>query len=96
MVGTVPQPGNLSMSDLADHLTQKEQLNITQLTALTVDPAAGVQRNLATFIQQPNQLGALSICQQGAASSGTKLFSTTAYISGTKTDIDVYRLQLAD
>ncbi len=95
MVGTVPEPGNLSMSDLASLLTTKEQLNFTQLTALTADAAAGATRNLATFIAQANQLGALTICAKGAASLGTKLFSTTAFISGTKTDIDVYRLDAA-
>ncbi|MGD0521246.1 MAG: hypothetical protein ABSA48_08335 [Terracidiphilus sp.] len=83
------------MSDLAALLTEKEQLNFTQLTALTVDPSAGTKRNLATFIDQPNQLGALSICASGAASVGTKVLSTTAYVSGSQTKIDVYRLPLA-
>ncbi len=90
-VGTVPQPGDLSMGDLADRLTQKEQDNFTQLTGLTMDSTAGVQRNLATFIAQDNQLGQLAIVARDTASVGTKLFSTTAYILGAPTAVDVYR-----
>jgi hypothetical protein len=92
MVGTVPAPGDLSKSDLAAWLTEKEQLDFTQLTALTVDPAEDKKRNLATFIDQPDQLGPLSIIADGEASGGTKLLSTTAYVSGKQTKIDVYRL----
>jgi hypothetical protein len=96
MVGTVPVPGNLSMSDLAAWLTDKEQLNFTQLTALAIDPAGGSTGNLGTFIAQANQLGALSIVAAGAPApaQGTKVLSTTAYIGGKQTKIDVYRLAL--
>jgi len=91
MVGTIPAPGNLTMDGLAAALTRNEQ-DFSQLTTLTVDPAAGAKGNLATFIAQDNQLGSLSICASGAASQGTKILSTTAYISGAQTKIDVYRL----
>ncbi len=90
-VGIVPQPGDLSMGDLADRLTQKEQDNFTQLTALSADPTAGVLRNLATFILTDKQSGQLAIVARDAASAGTKLFSTTAYILGAQTQVDVYR-----
>jgi hypothetical protein len=79
------------MDGLAAALTRNEQ-DFSQLTTLTVDPAAGAKGNLATFIAQDNQLGSLSICASGAASQGTKILSTTAYISGAQTKIDVYRL----
>jgi hypothetical protein len=94
MVGTVPVPGNLSMSDLADWLTEGEQSNFTQLTALAADPVGGATRNLGTFISQANQLGALAIVAAGttAPAQGTKVLSATAYISGAQTKIDVYRL----
>jgi predicted esterase YcpF (UPF0227 family) len=95
MLGTIPAPGDLSMLDLGGYLTTKEQLNFAQLTALTVDPAAGSTRNMATYIDQPAQLGAITIVAKGASSEGTKILSTTAFISGTKTDIDLYRLPLA-
>lgn len=95
MAGTLPAPGDKSMLDLAGYLTQKEQLDFLQLTALTVDPAPAANRNLATYINQDAQLGALAIVAQAAASQGTRILSTTAYISGTKTDIDVYRLPLS-
>lgn len=83
------------MLDLGGYLTEKEQLNFAQLTALVVDPAAGAVRNMATYIDQPAQLGAISIVAKGAASNGTKILSTSAFISGTKTDVDIYRLPLA-
>jgi len=92
MLGTVPVGGNYSMSDLADLLTAQEQLDQSQVTALTVDTAVGSKGNLVTFISQPNQLGCLAICASEATSSGTKVLSTTAYISGAQTKIDVYRL----
>jgi hypothetical protein len=94
MVGTSPVSGDLSMDNLAATLTGEEQSQFEQLTALVVDPA--VARNLATFISQPKQLGELSICASGAASTGTKLLSTTAYVSGKQTKIDVYRLPLGN
>jgi hypothetical protein len=92
MAGTVPVAGNLTMVNLAATLTSNEQLNFEQLTGLAVDPAAA--RNLATFISQPAQLGGLAICASGASQTGTKVISTTAYVSGTQTKIDVYRLPL--
>jgi hypothetical protein len=81
------------MEVLAATLTRNEQ-DFAQLTALTVDPAASAHRNLATFIAQDDQLGELAICASGTASSGTKVLSTTAYVSGKQTTIDVYRLPL--
>jgi hypothetical protein len=93
MVGTIPVSGSLTMEGLAATLTKNEQ-DFTQLTALGVDTAAGSQGNLATFIAQDNQLGALAVVASKAASHGTKVLSTTVYIGGTKTSIDVYRLSL--
>lgn len=93
MVGTIPVSGGFTMDALAAALIRNEQ-NFTQLTALGIDPASGATGNLATFIAQDNQLGALSICASGATSEGTKILSTTAYISGKQTKIDVYRLAL--
>jgi hypothetical protein len=94
MAGTIPvDDGNLSMDDLAATLTSQEQLAFEQLTVLTIDPAK--PRNLATFIDQPNQVGKLAIVAKDAASQGTKILSTTAFVSGAKTDIDVYRLPLS-
>lgn len=92
MAGTYPVDGNLSMANLAATLTSKEQLEFLQLTGLAVDPAQA--RNMATFINQNNQLGKLTIVAKGATSQGTKILSTTVYISGTKTDVDIYRLPL--
>ena len=92
MAGTIPADGNLTMDGLAASLTSEEQLGFEQLTALTADTTA--TRNLATFINQDKRLGALTIVASGATSQGTKLLSTTAYVSGTQTKIDVYRLTL--
>ena len=91
MVGINPVPSNLSMEDLAATLTNEEQLGFERLTALAADPAQ--PRNLATFVADPTQLGALSICASGSPSSGDKVLSTTAYSSGALTKIDVYRLK---
>jgi hypothetical protein len=90
MAGTVPVSGDLTMDDLAATLTRRDQSAFEQVTALTIDPAQ--TRNLVTTVSQPQQLGALSICAAGASSQGTKILSTTAYISGTKTNINLYRL----
>ena len=90
MVVTFPVAGNLSTQDLAATLTSAEQLNFEQLTALTFDTTQA--RNLATFISQSNQLGKLAIVAKGAASQGTKILSTTVYISSAKMGINVYRL----
>jgi hypothetical protein len=92
LAGTFPVSGDLAMDDLAAALTSEEQLGFEQLTGLAIDSTKA--RNLATFTNSPNQLGALSICASGAAAKGTKLFSTTAYVSGKQTKIDVYRLPL--
>jgi hypothetical protein len=94
MVGTKPIAGTYQMGDLANILTSQEQLDYTQVTALTMDTASGSQGNLVTFITQPKQLGRLSICASGVTSQGTKIFSTTIYINGTQTAVDVYRLPL--
>jgi len=61
------------------------------LTALAVDPAQ--PRNLATFVADPAQLGALLICASGSTGSGDKILSTTAYVSGAPIKIDLYRLK---
>lgn len=90
MAGTTPVPGDLTMVDLAAALTRREQLAFEQVTALTIDSTQ--VRNLVTTVSQTKQLGALTICAAGASSQGTKVLSTTAYISGTKTAIDLYRL----
>jgi hypothetical protein len=98
MVGDFPAPGNMSMSGLAAYLTDKEQLNLAQVTKLVVDPAAEKKSNIATYIAQPDQLGAVLICASGAkpdqTTDTTPPLSTTAYISGIKTAIDIYRLPL--
>jgi hypothetical protein len=92
MAGTIPVDGNFTMDNLAASLTSEEKLGFEQLTALTADPAA--TRNLATFINQDKTLGALAVVASGTASQGTKVLSTTIYISGTMTAVDVYRLPL--
>lgn len=92
MAGTTPVSGDLSMDDLAATLTSDEQLGFQQVTGLAIDTTQ--PRNLVTTISQNTQLGALSIVAKGAASSGTKVLSSTVYISGAKTDVDVFRLQL--
>ncbi len=91
MVGTIPVAGNLSMADLAATLTRNEQA-FTRLTTLTVDTRGGSPQNLATFVNDDDQLGKLAIVAKGAASQGTKILSPTVYISGAETDVDVYRL----
>jgi hypothetical protein len=90
MAGTVPVSGDLTMDNLAATLTRREQTAFEQVTALSIDSTQA--RNLVTTVNQPQQLGALSICAAGAASQGTKILSTTVYISGAKTNIDLYRL----
>lgn len=87
-----PVASNLSMQNLAATLTTEEQLAFKQLTGLAADSA--MARNLATFINQGDQLGRLLIVARGESARGEKVLSTNAYISGTKTDIDVYRLPL--
>jgi hypothetical protein len=81
------------MDVLAATLTRNEQ-DFSQLTGLAIDPAAGANRNLATFIAQDNQLGALSICASGTTPQGTKVLSASVLINNVKTDVDVYRLPL--
>jgi hypothetical protein len=92
MLGTVPIAGTYLMGDLANILTSQEQLDRSQVTALTVDTAAGSTGNLVTFVAQTNQLGSLAICACDADNPGTKLLSTTININGTATKVDVYRL----
>jgi len=91
MVGTNPVPGNLSMEELAATLTSEEQLGFERLTALVIDPAQ--PRNLATFVADTTQLGALVVCASGSAGGGEKILSTMAYVSGAVTKVDVYRLK---
>ena len=90
MAGTVPVSGDLTMEGLAATLTRREQDAFEQVTDLSLDSTQ--PRNLVTTVSQSKQLGALSICPAGAASQGTKILSTTVYISGAKTNIDLYRL----
>jgi hypothetical protein len=92
MKGTLPVPADLSMANLASRLTIKEQLTFVQLVGLAPDPER--ELNLATYIDQPEQLGALAIVGKGASSPGTKILSTTAYVLNAKAAIDVYRLPL--
>ena len=77
------------MDALAATLTRNEQLDFERVTALTVDNTQ--PRNLVTTVNDASALGALSICAAGAAGNGTKLLSTTAYISGSQQAIDLYR-----
>jgi hypothetical protein len=90
VAGTVPVSGDLSMEDLAATLTRREQLAFEQVTALTFDTTQA--RNLVSTIDQVQQLGELAVCASGNASEGTKILSSTVYISGTKAAIDLYRL----
>lgn len=87
-------PGNLSTDGLAATITKYEQLNFAELTSLSVD-ASSAGKNLGTFADHPAKIGPLFICKSGAAGQGTKLFSTKAYVEGTLTNIDVYRLPLS-
>lgn len=89
MAGSVPVSGKLSMQKLAATLTRREQLDFEQVTGLTVDTTQ--LRNLVTTVDQQNQLGPLVICAAGADQNGTKILSTTAYISGVQKKIDLYR-----
>jgi len=87
-------PGNLTTDGLAATITKQEQLNFTELKALATDPkTAGA--NVGTFADQPNPIGALFICNDGIVGKGTKLFSTKAYVGGTLTSIDVYRVAVS-
>ncbi|MGB7548968.1 MAG: hypothetical protein WBM14_14570 [Terracidiphilus sp.] len=91
---TIPADGSMTMENLAASLTSEEQLGFEQLTALTADTTA--TRNLATFVNQEKRLGGLAVVARGATSQGTKILSTTVYVSGTKTAVDVYRLPLTN
>lgn len=83
------------MDGLARELSRNEDTG-TQLTALKIDPNPALKRNSATFVKNDDLLGPLAICACGAASpGGAKVLSTTAYISGKQTKIDVYRLPSA-
>ncbi len=95
MVGDIPISGNLSMADLAATITANEQLEFKQLTALMIDTGSNPPKNLGTFINQPDQLGELAIVAAGAASAGTKLFSTKVYLLSKLTNVDLYRLPIA-
>jgi hypothetical protein len=92
MAGTIPVAGNLTMENLAATLTSEEQLGFVQLTGLAADTNA--IRNLAIFINQPTNLGPLAICASGIPSAGTKVLSTSVYVSGAQTQVDIYRLPL--
>jgi len=89
MAGTVPVSGNLSMAALGDTLTREEELGFVQVTGLAMDPTQ--VRNLVTTISQSQQLGTLTVCAAGSGGTGTKILSSTVYISGVKTAIDLFR-----
>src|ERR1700743_134603 len=93
MAGTIPVSGKFTMQKLADTLTRHEELTFEQVTGLAIDPTK--VGNLVTTIGQPTQLGPLAICAKGAKQDGDKILSTTAYITGVKKQIDVYRLTTA-
>lgn len=82
------------MEKLAASLTVHEELMFQEVTDLVADKAQA--RNLVTTVDQADQLGALAICAKGARSDGTKLFSTTAYVAGAESSVDVYRLTSKD
>ncbi len=95
MPGIIPVPGDLTLDGLAATLTKNEQLAIERTTALAIDTSQ--PRNLVTteIYDGDVQLGKLAIVARGADSPGTKFLSPTVYISGAKTDVDVYRLPLS-
>ncbi len=90
MAGTFPVSGDLTKEQLAATLTRREQLAFERVTALTIDTKQ--VRNLVTTVTEPQQLGAIAIVDAGSPSPGTKILSTTAYISGSQTKVDMYRL----
>ncbi|HWG21345.1 MAG TPA: hypothetical protein VG225_12515 [Terracidiphilus sp.] len=90
MAGTIPVAGDMKVENLAATLTTEEQLKFERLTVLEVDP--NKVGNLATFENEPKRKGALAIVARGVNSPGIKILSPTVFISGTKTDVDVYRL----
>lgn len=91
---TKPVSGDLSMENLAASLTTYEQLVFEKVSVLKADATSS--KNILTLEDCPDQLGALFICKAGGASGGNKLFTTTAFISGHKLDVDVYRLPLVE
>lgn len=94
MPGTYTVAGDLSMNVLASTISTSEQLRQDRLVALKPDPTQA--RNLAEFVAETTvTLGLLSICAAGAVSAGSKLFSASAYVNGTVTNVDVYRLPLS-
>ena len=82
--------GNLTLADLASSLTAQEQLNFQQVTGLAAHATQVL--NVVTTVDQPKQLGILSIVASGKPSPGAKLLSETVYVLGVKTPVDVYRL----
>lgn len=91
--GALPVDGNLTSDVLAATLMAKEALDFVRLTALTAD-AVNTQ-NLATFTSEPQQLGALTIVDHGAAAEGNCILTVTVFISGAQKQVDVYRLPLS-
>ena len=89
MAGIKPVSGGLTMDGLAATLNRREQLDMEQITALAIDPTQ--TRNLVTTVDQTQQLGTISIYAAGATQAGTIIISTTAYISGVETLIELYR-----
>ena len=93
MAGTIPVDGNMTAQALGDALTRHEQTMFEQVTGLTIDTTQA--RNLVTTVSTDASLGVLSVCAAGGESPGTKVLSTTVYISGTQTEVDLYRLPLS-
>lgn len=92
MAGTYPLDASLTLQQISDSLTTHEQLTVEQLTAFGVDTSAAIPRNLATFINRSEDTGALLVVVAGAAASGTKILDNkTAFVSGKKLQVDVYR-----
>lgn len=83
------------MDALAATLTKHEQLAFVKLTVLVAD--ATQQNNLATFVSFDGVLGAIAIVAAGAASPGSKMFSSSVsvYINGVITSVKVCRLPVS-
>jgi hypothetical protein len=83
---------DLSLDQISDTLTTKEQLRVTQLTALEADAAAAQKRNLATFIARTQDIGAVLVVAAGSSATGTKILDNkSVFVSGALQQVDVYR-----
>ena len=93
MIGTVKYSASWTMDELARTCTENENWSFAQLSSLhSIEPAA----NLATFVKSGSLEGLndLVVVAKGSkpTANGTYLFTATVYVSDTKTDVDVYRL----